>query len=140
MNIKDKKVGDKIVARRIDKNGRFEFATVTITKVTAGIATVNPGLSFHRQTGEQTGPHVTDHLSKYEAFPPEAEEIRVQLALKEKGQLSPAWSPDTVRLHRALERLKHKPMHEIEKTIASHIVEAFGEPDDWVPEVPGQNM
>lgn len=138
MNIKAIKAGEKIVARRIDQNGRYEFGEFTIKRIVgANAIVIDQVLSFNRETGRETGPHVGTELRQWEAFPFETEEIAAQKALKERGELAPAWSPDVVRLHRALARMKYAPMHEIEKhdKLAAAVIAAFGKPDDWVAEV-----
>lgn len=138
MNIKQLKAGDEFVARRIDQNGRYEFHKYKIQKIAASNAIVGHAFSFNRETGKENGwSTVGPHLSGWEAFPIGTEEVTVQMTLKEKGQLSPAWSPEVVKLWRAVQRIRHAPLHEIEHKpeLAAAIIAAYGKPDDWVPEV-----
>jgi hypothetical protein len=132
MNIKHLKAGDKVILRRINRYGRYEYSRATISKIAAGNAVAGVGSSFNRDTGKENGYLIPPQLSKWEAFPADFEIVKLELDDWEKGKRTQVVSPERVKLIRCLERIRNIRPEDVEATFAFHIIKAVGQPGDYV--------
>lgn len=139
--LSDLKKGDKAVARKIDRYGRFKFMDVEVVQVIGNNLRVKPNINFNRKDGCQTGwIHTRDEesdLGPWMLFTADDAFIAKQRAEQAAGKLGPAVPRDRVKLIRAFHRLREAGYDELEShrrgNVAEKIIEWFGQESDYVP-------
>jgi hypothetical protein len=133
MNIKHLKAGDKVILRRTNQYGRYEYAQATIAKIAAGNAVVGVGSSYNRDTGKENGILIPPHMTKWEAFPADHEPVATEAKEWKDGKKFQVVDPDVVRMRRAFDRLVLSPLDEVGKIdlIVKAVVAHYGKPEDF---------